>query len=123
MVSQRAVSLSDGQDSTAVHTLDVTRPKLLTRRKIRYRGRVAYPLLLRSVPALPSGGNMYGQLALAVAAVQKLRKSTGLSFIFRFKELDNVSGDIHPAGGIYPRRDAKADVIAGHFIAAFSDLH
>src|SRR5215510_5624347 len=52
VVSQRAVSLSDGQDSAAVRALGITRPKLLTRRKIGYWDPVAYPLPLRYAPAL-----------------------------------------------------------------------
>src|SRR4029078_12873208 len=62
-------------------------------------------------------------LAFAIAAVEKLRQSLGFLWGVGFKKFDHVTGDVHPPGGVDPRSNAKADMIAGHFVSTFRNLH
>src|SRR5687768_14264356 len=53
-------------------------------------------------------------LTLSVPSIEDSRELSSFAKIFRLKKLNDLSCNIHPAGGVDPRCDAKADVIARH---------
>src|SRR4051794_21054691 len=70
--------------------------------------------VIRGLGECKLGDLLLHLLPLAVAAVKNSRELSRLHEILLFEKFDHVLRNVHSTGGVYPRSDAKADVIARH---------
>src|SRR5215203_3301624 len=69
------------------------------------------------------GDLLLNLLTLAVPAVEDRRQCPRLSEIFTLEKLDDMLCNVHSSGGVYPRGDSKADVVARHLRRTIGDFH